>query len=122
MQRIELHAKEVQSERPSWDGFWGLSWNEPSVLIQVLLARLREANPAGTLTRMHKATLAADPVLLDILLEQHSCKLPQVCWSNLLRCKCYLCQGSPKARLRRQGLQFSLSMLDNLRIRLLNLR
>lgn len=88
----------------------------------MLWAKLPEVEQAGTLTRRHKATLAADPVLLDILLEQHSCKLPQVRWGHLLRCKCYLCQGSPKARLCRQGLQFSLSMLDDLRIRLLSLR
>jgi hypothetical protein len=77
---------------------------------------------AGALTRWYKTTLAADPVLLDILLEQHSCQLPKVCWGNLLWCKCYLCQGSPKAGLHCQGLQFSLSMLDTLRIWLLSLR
>lgn len=64
----------------------------------------------------HEPAFALDPVLLDVLLQQHGCQLAQVSCNIVRRCQGHLHQHDPEARLLGEGRQLRLCSLDALRI------
>lgn len=95
----------------------GVKSNSPAITQEQKLCGMRLGLAQGRApTWGHEPAFALDPVLLDVLLQQHGCQLAQVSWNLLRRCQGHLHQHDPEARLLGEGRQLHLCSLDALRI------